>query len=171
MRRFPLLAGRVGRLGLDLGNLLGGNSDGSVQGYADTGKKRGQEVSLVAFDVSQEATGLESSTAFAGQNEGQVVTTVFVAVFQARPPHHDTVVEQSAFSFLEGMHLLYHVCVLVDVEFVDLHHFADLFLILAVVCLRVVLVGESQLGVGSAVRTRTDVSADTRGIGLKREDG
>ena len=74
------------------------------------------------------------------------------------------------FAFLEGVHLLHHVGELRDVEFVDCRHLTDLFLILAVVRLRVVLVGESQLGVGRAVWPGADVGADARGVGLESQD-
>ena len=126
---------------------------------------------MVALDASQEPAGLEDPTALPRQNEGEVFPQVLVAVLQTRAPHHDAVVEQGAVAFLQGMHLLHHVGVLVDVELINRRHFPDLFLILAVVRLRVVLVGESQLGVGCPVWPRANVGADTCGIGLEGEDG
>ena len=151
-------------------NLLIGNTYWSVQGHSDTGEQCGQEVALIALHTSQESTGFESSTAFACKNERKVVPSVLIAVLQARTPHHNTVVEQSTLAFLEAMHLFHHISLLVHIELVDRRHFANFFLIIAVMCLGVVLVGESKFGVGGTVRTGTDVGADTRGVGLKSEN-
>ena len=84
---------------------------------------------------------------------------VLVAVFEPRTPHHDTVVEQGAFTFFQRAHLLDHVGVLIDVELVDGGHLANLFLIAAIVGLRVVLIGEPQFWVRGPIGARSDIRA------------
>ena len=166
------LAGvRTNKSCLDSFNLLVGDADGSIQRDADAGEQGGEQVCLITFDAGEETAGLQRAAPFAGEDEGEIVATVLVAVLEARAPHHDAVVEQGAVAFLEGVHLLHHVGVLLDVELVDRRHLPNLFLIAAVVRLRMVLVAEAQLGIGRAVGSGADIGADAGGVGLEREHG
>lgn len=132
-RRFSNL-----RSGFDFFYLFGGDADGAVEGNSGTREKSGEEVTLIAFGVGEETAGVEGASAFSGEDEGKVVAAVFVAVFEAGTPHHDAVVEESAVTFAEVGHFIDHVGKLIDVEFVDCGHFADLFLVFTVVGLGMV---------------------------------
>ena len=166
------LAGvRTNKSCLDSFNLLVGDADGSIQRDADAGEQGGEQVCLITFDAGEETAGLQRAAPFAGEDEGEIVATVLVAVLEARAPHHDAVVEQGAFTFFQRAHLLDHVGVLIDVELVDGGHLANLFLIAAIVGLRVVLIGEPKFRVRGPIGARSDVGAHPSGIGLEGEDG
>ena len=69
-------------------------------------EERAEQIALVAFDVRQETAGFERAAALAGDDEGQVLAGVLVAVLKAGAPHHDAVVEQGAVAFAQAVHLL-----------------------------------------------------------------
>ena len=100
----------------DFGDLLGGDADGAVEGDAGAGEESGEEVALIAFDVGEEAAGVEGAAAFAGDDEGEVVAAVGVAVFEAGAPHHDAVVEERAVAFADAVHFGDHGGELGDIE-------------------------------------------------------
>ena len=64
-------------------DLPGGDTNRSIQGDTSTGKQGGQEISLITFDIGQEAAGPEGAAAFPGKDEREVLAPVLVAVFQA----------------------------------------------------------------------------------------
>jgi len=152
-------------------DLLGGNANRAVEWDACAGKQGREQISLIALDIGKKTSRFDGAPTFACDNEREVFALVLVAVFEPRTPHHDTVVEQGAFTFFQRAHLLDHVGVLVDVELVDGGHLANLFLIAALVCLRVVLIGEPKFRVRGPIGARSDIGAHPSGIGLEGEDG
>ncbi len=112
----------------------------------------GEQVTLIALQIGQEASRVDRTASAAREDEGQVGPAVPVAVLQARAPHHDAVVEQRAVAFPQAGHLVDHVGKLVDVEFRDRGHLRDLLRVVVVVGLGVVLVVETEFRIGDAVR-------------------
>ncbi len=111
----------------------------------------------------------DRTAALARNDEGKILARMLVPILQAGPPHHDAVVEQRAVAFPQAVHLLHHVGELRDIECRDRGDLADLFRLVVVMSLGVMLVVESKFRIGSPVRRRADVGADTSRVRLERQ--
>jgi hypothetical protein len=152
----------------NLSDLFGCNANGTVRRNSRTSQQRGEQVALVSLHVRQESPRVDRTATFACDDEGQVGSRVSIAIFKARTPHHDAVVQQRAVAFSQAVHLFHHVGELLDVERRDCGYFSDLLRIVIVVRRRMMLVFEPEFRVRDSVGRRTDVGADPRRVGLKR---
>jgi hypothetical protein len=71
---------------------------------------------LIAFAIVQEVSPIERTAALSRDDEGKVFAGVLVPILKAGAPNHDAVVEQGAVSFVQAVHLFYHVGELGNVE-------------------------------------------------------
>ncbi len=121
------------KLRLEFIDLFRCDANRAVYGNIGAREQRGEQIALIALDVGQESAGLDGTASLARDDEWQVLSSVTVAVFEPRSPHHDAVVEQCPITFAQAVHLLDHVGKLFDVELGDGSYFSYLILLVVVV--------------------------------------
>jgi len=73
------------------------------------------------------AAVFEFALSFSGEDDGEVVFFVAVAVFHAAAVEDDGVVEEAAVAFVDGFHAFHEVGELLDVPFADFGVLAGVF--------------------------------------------
>ncbi len=124
---------------------------------------------MIPTHVVQITSGVESAAAAASDDKREIFASVLVAILQPRAPHHDGIVQERAVAFPDALHAFDHIGELLDIERRDRGDFPHLLRVLRVVRLGMMRVLESEFRIRHAVRSRTDVGADARGVRLERQ--